>query len=169
MLHEGVVDQKIYFSRAFDRDGEYIQVPRVYTEVLDPREGQCTCVYRGMNRVEPGRNTSSQERIRQWIYAGMREESMRKLCGSGACNTGVRQGPGVQEAKPLCSCHGLIRLGPNSYRHRPRAIAPDQCSHHPLEPCSYRPRSSTETNTGPLVVVCSARVRCVVHNTEGLH
>ena len=84
MLHKEVVDQKIYFSIAFDRDGEYIQVPRVYTEVLDPREGQDTCVYRGMNRVEPGKKTSSHERIRQWIYAGLREESMRKLCGSGA-------------------------------------------------------------------------------------
>jgi hypothetical protein len=38
MLHKGVVDQKIYFSIAFDRDGEYVQVPRVYTEVLDPPE-----------------------------------------------------------------------------------------------------------------------------------
>src|SRR4029450_10354677 len=110
MLHEGVVDQKIYFSGAFDRDGEYVQVPRVYTKVLDPREGQYTCVCRGMNRVEPGRKTSSQERIRQWIYAGMREGRMRKMCGSGACNRGVRQGPGAQEAKPLGSCRGRVRL-----------------------------------------------------------
>jgi hypothetical protein len=84
MLHEGVVDQKIYFSGAFDRDGEYAQVPRVYTEVLDPREGQYTCVCRGINRFEPGRKTSSQEKIRQWIYAGLTEESLRKMCGSGA-------------------------------------------------------------------------------------
>jgi hypothetical protein len=63
------------------------------------------------------------------MYVELKEESMRKLCGSGACNTEVRRGPGAQEAKPLCSCHGLIRLGPNSYRHRPRAIAPAQCSY----------------------------------------
>jgi hypothetical protein len=81
----------------------------------------------------------------------------------------VRQGPGAQEAKPLCACRRLVRLGPNSQRHCPRAIALDQCSHHPLEPCSYRTSSSTETNTVPLVVVCSARGRCVVPNTEGLH
>ena len=45
MLHEGAIDQKIYFSRAFDRDGEYIQVPRVYSKVLETREGQYTCTH----------------------------------------------------------------------------------------------------------------------------
>jgi hypothetical protein len=80
---------------------------------------------------------------------------------------GVMHGPGAQEATPLCSYRGLVRLGSNSYRHCPRAISPEQC--YALEPSSCRTSSSTETNTVPLVVVCSAWVRCVVHNTEGLH
>jgi hypothetical protein len=44
------------------------------------------------------------------MYVELKEENMRKLCGSGACNTGVRHGPGAQEATPLGSCRGRVRL-----------------------------------------------------------
>jgi hypothetical protein len=37
MLHQEVIDQKSYFSIAYDRHGQYIQVPRVYAKVLDPQ------------------------------------------------------------------------------------------------------------------------------------
>src|SRR4029453_4107922 len=64
---------------------------------------------------------------------------------------------------------GVPSYADTPQRHCPRAISPDQFPHHPLEPCSYRTRYSIDTNTVPLVEVCSPRVLVVASNTEGLH
>ena len=150
MLHKGVIDQKIYFSIACDRGGECVQVPRVCARLLDPqRRAVYLCSSRYGSRCVWEENFLSRKDTSVDVSRTDRREHAHPV-RIRALQCVVRHVPGAQEAKPLCSCRGLVRLGPNSQRHCPRAISPDQFPPHPLEPCSYRTRYSIDTNTVPL-------------------